>query len=298
MPNKASEHVDRAHIHVDSILTNKNILSSTPDTKEQLLEIKTELEEAQKEIQCLNTNYQKMVQDIEQERVAYCHTISKLLVQDVVTSAKTKISFQEVQETQSRHDVVLQQHQSELAAYKKRMIDLEADMKHKADNKHLISVKENLETLRVTQAQQSEKIDTTDGKFEGLISSMQLDERNARRRSRTGSQLEESIEAFREPSHEELKQSLKEAHHNISLTRSYEQQAVNRPRLDSGVSITSTESLQLQLPDECPIPPLPVTSPDSGFNSLATSRETSSSQLKPCDIFAQLNPISEASTDP
>ena len=297
MPNKASEHVDRA-LHVNSILINKNTLSSTPDTKEQLLEIKTELEKAQKEIQCLNTSYQKMVQDIEQERVANYRTISKLVVQDVVISVKTKISFQEVQETQSRHDVVLQQHQSELAAHKKRMNELEADMKHKADSKHLISVEKSLETLKVTQADQSERIDTTDGKFEDLISSVQMDERNARRRSRTGSQLEESIEAFREPSREELKQSLKEVHQNISLTRSYEQQAVHRPRLDSGVSITSTESLQLQLPDECPIPPLPVTSPDSGFNSLAASRETSSSQLKPCDNFAPLNPISEASTDP
>ena len=297
MPNKASEHVDRAHIHVDSILTNKNILSPTPETK-QLLEIKTELEEAQKEIQCLNTSYQKMVQDIEQERVAYYHTISKLVVQDVVTSVKTKISFQEVQETQSRHDIVLQQNQSELAAYEKRMNKLEADMKHKADNKHLISVKENLETLRVTQAQHRERIDTLDERFEDLISKMQMDERNARRRSRTGLSLEESIEAFREPSHEELKQSLKEAHHNISLTRSYEQQAVNRPRLDSGVSITSTESLQLQFQDECSISSFPIT--DSGFNSLATSRETSSSQLdtnQGCDSFVPMKSISEATID-
>ena len=289
MPNKAIEHVDRAHTHIDRILTNKNISSSGPDTKEQLIEIKTELEKAQKEIQCLDTSHQKMVQDIEQERVAYYRTISKLVVQDVVTSAKTKISFQEVQETHLRHDVALQQHQNELADYKKRMNELEADMKCKADRKHLISVEESLETLKATQVQQSERIDTTDGKIEDLISSIQMDERNVRRRSKTGSQLEESIEAFREPSREELKQSLKEVHHNIS---------VNRPRLDSGISITSTESLHLQLPDEYPISSLTVTSPDSGFNSLAGSRETSSSQLKPCDNFAPMNPILEASSDP
>ena len=297
MPNKAIEHVDKAHTQVNSILTKKNILSSTPETQ-QLLDIKTELEKAQKEIQCLNTSYQKMVQDIEQERVAYYHTISKLVVQDVVTSAKTKISFQEVQETHSRHDVALQQHQSELADYKKRMNKLEADMKYKANSKHLISVEENLEALKATQAQQSERIDTTDGKIEDLISSMQMDERNARRRSRTGSQLEESIEAFREPSREELKQSLKEAHHNISLTRSYEPQGVIRQRLDSGVSITSTESLQFQLPDEAPISFFPVS--DSGFNSLATSRESSSSQLdtyQGCDSFIPMKSISEATTD-
>ena len=301
MPNKASEHINRAHIQVNSILTNKNILSPTPDTK-QLLEIKTELEEVQKEIKCLDTSYQKMAQEVEvlrsaiaqyeQEKVAYYRTISKLVVQDVIMAAKSETGIQEVQETQSRHDVALQQHQSKLTAHDKKMNKLEADMKHKVNNERLISIEENLEALKATQVQHSERIDTVDEKCEDLMSKMQMDERNARRRSRTGSQLEEFIE----PSREELKQSLEEVRQNVSFIQLYEQ-AVHRPRFDSGVSITSTESLQLQFPDECPTSSLPVTTPDSGFNSLAASRETSSSQLKPCDTLAPMNPISEETTE-
>ena len=120
MPNKASEHVDRAHTHVNSILTNKTNMSSTPD-------INLLLEEALRKIQYLDTNYQKMAQEVEalrlavtqyeQEKFVYYRTISKLVVRDAIMAAKTKSSFQEVQETQSRHDVALQQY---LEAYMNR----------------------------------------------------------------------------------------------------------------------------------------------------------------------------------
>ena len=304
MPNKASERVGRVYTHVDSILANKHTSSLTNDTK-QLLEIKTELEEVQKEIQCLDTNYRKMAQEVESLRLAVAqyetekfanyHTISKLVVGDVIMAAKTKMDFQEVQETQSRHDVALQQHQSKLTAHDQKINKLEADMKNKPNNERLTSVEKSLEALKATQAQQCERMNSTDEKFENLISKVQMDERSARRRSRTGSQLEE-FEAYHEPSPEELKQSREEALQNVSLTRLYEQ-AVDRQRLDSGVSITSTESLQLQLQDECPTSSLPITSPDSGFNSLAPSRETSSSQLKFCDNNAPMNTILENATD-
>ena len=299
MSNKASEHVDRAHTRVDSILTNKTNLSSTPD-------INLLLEEALRKIQCLDTNYQKIAQEVEglrlavaqyeKEKVANYHTISKLMVQDVIVAAKTKMGFQEVQETQSRHDVALQQHQSKLIActHDQKMNKLEADMKNKANNERLISMEKSLETLKATQAQQCERMDSTDEKFENFILKVQMDERNARRRSKTGSSLEEFVETYHEPSPEELKLSREEALQNVSLIRLYEQ-AVDRQRLDSGVSITSTESLQLQLQDECPTSSLPITSPDSDFNSLAPSRETSSHQLKFCDNVAPMNPIMEAS---
>ena len=264
MPNKTSECVDRASVNVDSIPTNKTNLSSTPD-------INLLLEEALRKIQYLDIDYQKMTQDIEalqlavaqyeQEKVAYYRTISKLVVQDVIVAAKTEAGIQEVQDTQSRHDVALQQHQSKLTAHNKKMNNLEADMKHKVNNERLISIEESLEALKETQAQQSERIDSVDEKFEDLISKMQMDERNARRRSRIS--LEESIEVYREPSREELKKSLKEARQNISLTRSHEQQAVDRPRLDSGVSIStmkSSKSMEL-LSDAGPISSLPITSP-------------------------------------
>ena len=176
----------------------------------------------------------------------------------------------------------------------------------KVNNECLNTIEDNLEVLKATQAQHSERMDTTDEKFEAYVSKMQMDERNARRRSKTGSQLEESIEVYREPSREELKQSLKEVHHNISLTRSYKQQEIliDRPRLDSGVSIsttTSAKSMEL-LSDECPTSSLPTSSPatDSGFSSLAKSQETSSSQLdtnKGCDSFVPMKSISEATTD-
>ena len=305
MPSKANECVDRAYVHVDSILTNKTNLSSTPD-------INLLLEEALRKIQYLDTRHQKMAQDIEvlrltvtqqeQEKVSYYRTISTLVVQDVIMAAKSKSSFQEVQATQSRHDVVLQQHQSKLTAHQKKMNELKAGMK--VNNECLNAIEDDLEALKATQAQHSERMDTTDEKFEAYVSRMQMDERNARRRSRTGSQLEESIEAYREPSREELKQSLKEVHHNISLTRQYNQQEDDRPRMDSGVSITtmtSAKSMEL-LSDECPTSSLPISSPatDSGFSSLPKSQETSSSQLdtnKGCDSFVPMMSIPEATTD-
>ena len=119
MPSKPNECVDRAYVHVDSIPTN---LSSTSD-------INLLLEEALRKIQYLDTRHQKMAQDVEalrltvtqqeQEKVAYYCTISKLVVQNVIVTAKSKSSFQEVQATQSRHDVVLQQHQSKLETHQK-----------------------------------------------------------------------------------------------------------------------------------------------------------------------------------
>ena len=305
MPNKVNEYDDRAYTHVNSILTNKTNLSPTPD-------INLLLEEALRKIQYLDANYQKMAQDVEvlrlavtqqeQEKVAYYRTISKLVVRDVIMAAKTKSSFQEVQEIQSRHDVALQHHQSKLTAHQKSMNKFKAGMK--LNNECLVSYKESLEALKATQAQHSDRMDTTDEKFEDLISKMQMDERNARRRSRTGSQLEESTGVYREPSREELKQSLKGVHHNISLTRSYKQHEVDRPRLDSGVSIgtmRSAKSIEL-LSDECSTSSLPITSPaiDSGFNSLVTSQDTSLSQLdtsRGCDSFIPMKSISEATTD-
>ena len=251
MSNEANGCVDGAHPHVNSILANKY------DTK-QLLEIKTELEQVQKKIQQLDTNYQKMAQNAE----VLCRNISKLVVQDVIMAAKTKISFQQLQETQSRHNIALQHHQLEAAA----------DMKHKADSKHVISIEESLESLKATQVQQSERMNEI---LENVISRVQLNERNTRRLSKTGLLLEESIEGYQELSHEELKRSLQ----NVSQTRLYEQ-AVNRVRLDSGVNITSTETLQLQLQDECPTSSLLITSPDTGFNSLVPTRETSPPKCK------------------
>ena len=290
MPNKASEHVDRAHVHVDSILTNKTNLSSTPD-------INLLLEEALRKIQYLDTNYQKMAQEVEalrlavtqyeQEKFVYYRTISKLVVRDAIMAAKTKSSFQEVQETQSRHYVALQQHQSD---HEKKMNKLKVDVKNKADNKCLISIEESLKALKEILAQHCERMDITDEKFEDFLSRMQMEERNARRQYRPGLSLEKLNEAHHELSREDLKQSLKESDQNISLRQSYDHLTVNRPRFDSGVSVTSSESLQFQLQDECLTSSLPLTSPDSGFNTLAVIQET-------CDTFAPTNPVVEASQE-